>query len=109
MEGDAMNEKINASPFLRSSLNRLSYPSFAKLLDTCANINVDPPLTAPVSPTLRRVAITMEVSRRVVTATGTPQRLQGYAERYMENFAPWVKSQGGWENIVQSEEALECD
>ncbi|KAL0197729.1 hypothetical protein M9458_006269, partial [Cirrhinus mrigala] len=63
---------INASPFLRSTLTRLSYPSFAKLLDT---------------PTLRRLAITMDVSRRVVTATGV-QRLTGYAERYMESFAP---------------------
>jgi len=35
------------------------------------------------------------VSRRVVTATGV-QRLTGYAERYMESFAPWVRSHGGW-------------
>lgn len=102
-EGDAINEKINANPFLRASLNRLSYTSFAKLLDTCASETVDPPLPAPVSPTLRRVAITMEVTRRVVTATGVPQRMEGYAERYMENFVPWVKSHGGWESIVQME------
>lgn len=37
----------------------------------------------------------MEVSRRIVTATGAV-RMQGYAECYMENFAPWVKSHGGW-------------
>lgn len=37
----------------------------------------------------------MDVSRRVVTATGV-QRLTGYAERYMESFAPWVRSHGGW-------------
>lgn len=102
-EGDAINEKINANPLLRASLNRLSYASFAKLLDKCASETVDPPLPAPVSPTLRRVAITMEVTRRVVTATGVPQRVEGYAERYMENFVPWVKSQGGWESIVQME------
>ncbi|KAI4872620.1 hypothetical protein NFI96_024583 [Prochilodus magdalenae] len=107
-EGDAINEKINASPLLRASLNRLSYTSFAKLLDTCASESVDPPLPAPVSPTLRRVAITMEMTRRVVTATGVPQRVEGYAERYMENFAPWVKSHGGWESIVQIE-VQECD
>ncbi|KAL7860812.1 hypothetical protein AOLI_G00171610 [Acnodon oligacanthus] len=102
-EGDAINEKINANPLLRSSLNRLSYASFAKLLDTCASESVDPPLPARVSPTLRRVAITMLVTRRVVTATGVPQRVEGFAERYMENFAPWVKSHGGWESIVQME------
>ncbi|XP_007251110.2 uncharacterized protein bcl2l12 [Astyanax mexicanus] len=106
-EGDAINEKINANPLLRASLNRLSYASFAKLLDTCASESVDPPLPAPVSPTLRRVAITMEVTRRVVTATGVPQRVEGYAERYMENFVPWVKSHGGWESIQM--EAPEYD
>ncbi|XP_062340676.1 uncharacterized protein bcl2l12 [Osmerus eperlanus] len=106
IEGDAINIKIQSDPFLRSTLTRLSYPSFAKLLDTFASEAQVPAL--PASPTLRRVAITMEVSRRVVTATGT-QRMQGYAERYMENFAPWVKSQGGWEGIVQLEEVLEYD
>nr|XP_046163333.1 uncharacterized protein bcl2l12 isoform X2 [Oncorhynchus gorbuscha] len=90
MEGDAINYKIQSDPFLRSTLNRLSYPSFAKLLDTFASQEqaTPSPLPPPASsPTLRRVAVTMEVSRRVVTATGM-QRMQGYAERYMENFAP---------------------
>ncbi|KAM4634679.1 uncharacterized protein bcl2l12 [Polymixia lowei] len=110
MEGDAINIKIQSDPFLRSSLSRLSYPSFARLLDTFSNREADmaPPLQSQASPTLRRVAVTMEVSRRVVTATGT-QRMQGYAERYMETFAPWVKSHGGWENIVHFEEAVEYD
>ncbi|KAJ7989989.1 hypothetical protein DPEC_G00310200 [Dallia pectoralis] len=111
MEGDNMNSKIESDPFLRSTLTRLSYPSFAKLLDTFASQEeaTPSPLPSPAgSPTLRRVAVTMEVSRRVVTATGT-QRMEGYAERYMENFAPWVKSQGGWESIVKLEEVLEYD
>lgn len=90
--------QINGNPFLRSTLTRLSYPSFAKLLDTYASQSEEPPVPAPVSPTLRRLAITMDVSRRVVTATGV-QRLTGYAERYMENFAPWVRSHGGWVSI----------
>ncbi|XP_018946496.2 apoptosis facilitator Bcl-2-like protein 14 [Cyprinus carpio] len=107
-EGDVINGKINASPFLRSTLTRLSYPSFAKLLDMYASQSEEPPAPAPVSPTLRRLAITMDVSRRVVTATGV-QRLTGYAERYMESFAPWVRSHGGWGNIAQLDEVLECD
>ncbi|XP_010865220.1 bcl-2-like protein 12 isoform X2 [Esox lucius] len=111
MEADIMNSKIESDPFLRSTLTRLSYPSFAKLLDTFASQEqaTTSPLPQPASsPTLRRVAVTMEVSRRMVTATGT-QRMQGYAERYMENFVPWVKSQGGWESIVRLEEILEYD
>ncbi|KAG7279445.1 hypothetical protein CRUP_038218 [Coryphaenoides rupestris] len=104
---------IQSDPFLRSKLTRLSYPSFAKLLDAFSNCEVEQPpvpLAAPLpaSRTLRQVAVTMEVSRRVVTATGT-QRIQDHAERYMEKFAPWVKSQGGWENIVNLEEDSEFD
>ncbi|KAF4093220.1 hypothetical protein AMELA_G00029960 [Ameiurus melas] len=102
-EGDAINEKIEANPLLRSSLNRLSYTSFARLLDSCASEAADPPLPVAQSPTLRRVAVTMEMTRRVVTATGTTHRVEGFAERYMETFAPWVKSHGGWESIVQME------
>ncbi|KAM6965888.1 uncharacterized protein bcl2l12 [Tautogolabrus adspersus] len=106
LEGDSINTKIQSDPFLRSSLTRLSYPSFAKLLDTFSSTQVSEALPAPTtaspsaSPTLRRMAVTMEVSRRIVTATGA-QRMQGYAECYMETFAPWVKSHGGWENIVE--------
>lgn len=106
-EGDAINTKIESDPFLRSSLSRLSYASYARLMDA---VNTDPgvckppaPLVPEASPTLRRMAVSMEVSRRIVTATGA-QRMQGYAECYMENFAPWVKHQGGWENVVDLED-----
>nr|XP_033499796.1 bcl-2-like protein 12 isoform X4 [Epinephelus lanceolatus] len=110
LEGDSINTKIQSDPFLRSSLTRLSYASFAKLLDTFNSIQVSgaPTLPPTASPTLRRMAVTMEVSRRIVTATGT-QRMQGYAECYMETFAPWVKSHGGWENVVHLEDPAEYD
>uniref|UniRef100_A0A3B3DK18 BCL2 like 12 n=1 Tax=Oryzias melastigma TaxID=30732 RepID=A0A3B3DK18_ORYME len=99
-EGDSINEKIQANPFLRSSLNRLSYASFAKLLDNYSNAQVTQVSDLPpsASPTLRRIAVSMEVSRRIVTATGA-QRTQGYAERYMETFVPWVKQHGGWVRV----------
>uniref|UniRef100_A0A8C5GA07 Uncharacterized protein n=1 Tax=Gouania willdenowi TaxID=441366 RepID=A0A8C5GA07_GOUWI len=103
LEGDAMNSKIQSDPFLRSSLARLSYPSFEKLLDAFGRSQIpEAPPQPSASPTLRRMAVTMEVSRRIVTATGT-QRMQGYAECYMETFAPWVKHNGGWENAVLEE------
>ncbi|KAF1380067.1 hypothetical protein PFLUV_G00182630 [Perca fluviatilis] len=110
LEGDSINAKIEADPFLRSSLARLSYASFAQLIDTFSSSQASeaPALPPRASPTLRRMAVSMEVSRRIVTATGA-QRMQGYAEYYMETFAPWVKSHGGWENVVQSEETLEYD
>ncbi|KAM8722250.1 bcl-2-like protein 12 [Acanthopagrus schlegelii] len=105
LEGDSMNTKINSDPFLRSSLSRLSYATFAKLLDTFSSSQVSEASTLPptASPTLKRMAVSMEVSRRIVTTTGT-QRMQGYAECYMESFAPWVKNHGGWENVVDMEE-----
>lgn len=89
-----------SDPFLRSSLARLSYASFAKLLDTFSSSqqSVVPALQPIASPTLQRMAVTMEVSRRIVTATGA-QRMQGNAECYMETFAPWVKSHGGWVSV----------
>ncbi|XP_040919317.1 uncharacterized protein bcl2l12 [Toxotes jaculatrix] len=110
VEGDFINTKIQAEPSLRSSLNRLSYASFAKLLDTFSTSQVSeaPALPPPASPMLQRLAVSMEVSRRIVTATGTTH-MQGYAECYMENFAPWVKSHGGWENVVNLEDPLEYD
>ncbi|XP_044188086.1 uncharacterized protein bcl2l12 isoform X2 [Thunnus albacares] len=110
LEGDSINTKIQSDPFLRSSLIRLSYASFANLLDTFSSSQVSeaPALLPTASPTLQRMAVTMEVSRRIVTATGA-QRMQGYAECYMETFAPWVKSHGGWENVVDLEEDVEYD
>lgn len=93
--------QIESDPFLRNSLTRLSYASFAKLLDAFGSSQVsEAPTVAPTaSATLQRMAVTMEVSRRIVTATGT-QRMQGYAECYMETFVPWVKSRGGWVSDV---------
>uniref|UniRef100_A0AAV2M1A9 Bcl-2-like protein 12 n=1 Tax=Knipowitschia caucasica TaxID=637954 RepID=A0AAV2M1A9_KNICA len=95
--------QIESEPLLRSSLSRLSYASFSRLLDV---VSSDPcvcetPVPVP-SPTLQRIAVSMEVSRRIVTATGA-QRMQGFAERYMENFAPWVKRQGGWKSVDRPE------
>lgn len=91
--------QIQSDPFLRSNLTHLSYASFANLLDafSSSQISEAPALPQTASPTLQRMAVTMEVSRRMVTATGA-QRFQGYAERYMETFVPWVKSHGGWVN-----------
>ncbi|XP_064172328.1 uncharacterized protein LOC135244059 [Anguilla rostrata] len=107
IQGDAINDRIQSSPFVRSSLTKISYRSFANLVDMFTS-QTRAPAPAPTSPTLSRIAMTMEVSRRVVTATGT-LKIQEHAERYMEEFTPWVRSHGGWENILQSEEVLEYD
>ncbi|XP_014915434.1 uncharacterized protein bcl2l12 [Poecilia latipinna] len=109
-EGDAMNTKIQQDPELRSKLSRLSYRSFEHVLDIFGRnqVSEDPPLKPSTSPTLQRIAISMEVSRRMVTATGT-QRIEGYAERYMDNFIPWVKSHGGWGKVLDIDKTEEWD
>ncbi|XP_043955024.1 apoptosis facilitator Bcl-2-like protein 14 [Gambusia affinis] len=109
-EGDAMNTKIQQDPELRSKLARLSYRSFEHILDIFGRSQVAeaPPLKPSTSPTLQRIAISMEVSRRMVTATGT-QRIEGFAERYMDNFVPWVKSHGGWGKVLDIEKTEEWD
>ncbi|XP_032444600.1 uncharacterized protein bcl2l12 [Xiphophorus hellerii] len=109
-EGDAMNTKIQQDPELRARLSRLSYRSFEHILDIFSRSQVTeaPPLQPSTSPTLQRIAVSMEVSRRMVTATGT-QRIEGFAERYMDNFIPWVKSQGGWGKMLNIEKTEEWD
>ncbi|MBN3280390.1 B2L12 protein, partial [Polyodon spathula] len=93
-QGDAINEKIESDPFLRRGVARLSYTSFARLADSFASsAQVTPSL--PGSPTLSRIALTMDLSRRIATVTGA-QRLMGYTEQYMEAFEPWIRENGGW-------------
>ncbi|XP_041858734.1 uncharacterized protein bcl2l12 [Melanotaenia boesemani] len=110
LEGDAINTKIQSDPILRNSLKRLSYGSFARVIDIFNSSQVPqvPPSAPPASPTLRRIAVSMEVSRRMVTASGT-NRIQGFAEHYMNTFASWVKSHGGWESVAELEEPVEYD
>uniref|UniRef100_A0A0S7EQK4 B2L12 n=2 Tax=Poeciliopsis prolifica TaxID=188132 RepID=A0A0S7EQK4_9TELE len=105
-----MNTKIQQDPELRSRLSRLSYRSFEHILDIFGKSHVTeaPPLKPSTSPTLHRIAISMDVSRRMVTATGT-QRIEGFAERYMENFIPWVKSHGGWGKVLDIDRTEEWD
>lgn len=109
-EGDAMNTKIQQQPELCSRLSRLSYRSFENVLDIFgrSQITEAPPLKPSTSPTLQRIAVSMEASRRIVTATGT-QRMEGFAERYMDKFVPWIKNHGGWGNVLDVEWTEEWD
>ncbi|KAG9342948.1 hypothetical protein JZ751_015164 [Albula glossodonta] len=60
VQGDAIDHKIQSDPFLRSSLIRLSYASFASLVDKFTNqVEVTGP--APEGSTLARMAVSMEV------------------------------------------------
>ncbi|XP_028669342.1 apoptosis facilitator Bcl-2-like protein 14 [Erpetoichthys calabaricus] len=101
VQGDAINKKIESDPALKRGITRMSYASFAHLVDSFASqANADSTLSVPPSPTLSRIALTMDVTRRVSTISGT-QRLMGYTEKYMETYAPWIQKHGGWEGIAQ--------
>ncbi|MEQ2259365.1 hypothetical protein XENORESO_010532 [Xenotaenia resolanae] len=109
-EGDSMDRKIQDNPELVSKLSGIRYRSFEHVLDTFTrNMTTEaPPSRQSPSPTLHRIAVSMELSRRIVTATGT-QRLEGYAERYMDNFVPWIKSHGGWGKVLSIDWTEEWD
>ncbi|XP_039632372.1 uncharacterized protein bcl2l12 isoform X2 [Polypterus senegalus] len=101
VQGDAINKKIESDPALKRGITRMSYASFANLVDSFASqANADSTLPVPQSPTLSRIALTMDVTRRVSMISGT-QRLMGYTEKYMETYAPWIQKHGGWEGIAQ--------
>ncbi|KAK5606419.1 hypothetical protein CRENBAI_021467 [Crenichthys baileyi] len=108
-QGDTMNKKIQEDPVLRSKLANISYRSYGHALDIISSqVPEAHPSRQSPSPTLHRIAVSMEMSRRIVTATGT-QRMEGYAERYMENFIPWVKSHGGWGKVLNIDWTEEWD
>ncbi|XP_041093465.1 apoptosis facilitator Bcl-2-like protein 14 [Polyodon spathula] len=114
-QGDAINEKVklrdssvcsdNLSERLKLCTLKVVLLPLPRLADSFASsAQVTPSL--PGSPTLSRIALTMDLSRRIATVTGA-QRLMGYTEQYMEAFAPWIRENGGWENIVQLNDLIE--
>ncbi|XP_047215714.1 bcl-2-like protein 12 [Girardinichthys multiradiatus] len=109
-EGDNMDRKIRENPELVSKLSGIRYKSFEYVLDTWTRslTTQAPHSRQSSSPTLHRIAVSMELTRRMVTATGT-QRLEGYAVRYMDNFVPWIKSNGGWEKVLSPDWTEEWD
>ncbi|KAM4652751.1 bcl-2-like protein 12 [Discoglossus pictus] len=98
-----INEKISKDPFLRNALTRMSYGSFHRLVDVFTN-QTDVPVDEvgeAVSPELTKIALTMELTRKVAGISSYPvQTLMGYSMQYMDMFVPWLQKQGGWENIV---------
>ncbi|KAH1180700.1 hypothetical protein KIL84_001634 [Mauremys mutica] len=60
------------------------------------------------SPQLTRLALTMELTRKVAGINSHPvQTLMGYSLQYMDMFVPWLQQQGGWESIAGQDEMFE--
>ncbi|TFJ96466.1 secretory interleukin-1 receptor antagonist [Platysternon megacephalum] len=63
---------------------------------------------ASPSPQLARLALTMELTRKVAGINShTVQTLMGYSLQYMDMFVPWLQQQGGWESIAGQDEMFD--
>nr|XP_060639109.1 bcl-2-like protein 12 [Anolis sagrei ordinatus]XP_060639110.1 bcl-2-like protein 12 [Anolis sagrei ordinatus] len=99
-----INAKIEADPFLRNSLARLSYGSFSRLAEAFTSR----PTPGVPSPQLAKLALTMELTRKVAGINShAVHTLMGYSLQYMDMFIPWLQQQGGWEKIVNQEEIFD--
>ncbi|XP_077603648.1 bcl-2-like protein 12 isoform X1 [Crocuta crocuta] len=108
-EAEVINQKLASDPALRGKLARLSAGSFARLVELFSSRESSPlpgrarpslPCPGPPPPSpepLARLALAMELSRRVAGLGGT---LAGLSVEHVHSFAPWIQAHGGWEGIL---------
>ncbi|XP_055992697.1 bcl-2-like protein 12 [Sorex fumeus] len=110
-EAEVINQKLASDPALRRKLARLSAGSFARLVELFSSREGSPrpsharrpsmpqcPAPPPPSPEpLARLALAMELSRRVAWLGGT---LAGLSVEHVHSFTPWIQAHGGWEGIL---------
>ncbi|XP_021101429.1 bcl-2-like protein 12 isoform X2 [Heterocephalus glaber] len=108
-EAEVINQKLASDPALRRRLARLSTGSFARLVELFSSREGSPgpsraspslPCPGPPPPSpepLARLALAMELSRRVARLGGT---LAGLSVEHVQSFTPWIQAQGGWEGIL---------
>lgn len=103
-QAGVFNKEIEADPFLRNTLSRMSYRSFSRLAEAFTSRT---PPSIP-SPQLAKLALTMELTRKVAGINShTVHTLMGYSLQYMDMFVPWLQQQGGWESIVTQDEIFD--
>lgn len=87
---------------MQRKLARLSASSFSRLVELFSSREVSPrpsqalPCPGPPPPSpepLARLALAMELSRRVAGLGGT---LAGLSVEHVHSFAPWIQAHGGW-------------
>ncbi|XP_078093495.1 uncharacterized protein LOC144509059 [Mustelus asterias] len=107
-QGDGINEKIKEDPVLQRTVSRMSYRSFSQLVDVFT-ANVEEQHQGPTtSPELTKIALTMELTRRVAGISSHPvQQLMGYSMQYMDMFVPWLQENGGWTMVLPLDDVSE--
>ncbi|XP_078387909.1 uncharacterized protein bcl2l12 [Cetorhinus maximus] len=100
-QGDGINEKIKEDPLLQRTMSRMSYRSFSHLVEVFT-ANAEEQHKGPTaSPELTKIALTMELTRRVAGISSHPvQQLMGYTMQYMDMFVPWLQENGGWTMVL---------
>lgn len=102
--------QLAADPALRRKLARLSAGSFARLVELFSRREGSPrssparrpsmpPCPGPPPPSpepLARLALAMELSRRVAWLGGS---LAGLSVEHVHSFTPWIQAHGGWVSI----------
>lgn len=100
--------QLASDPALRRKLSRLSAGSFARLAElfssresspypSCSRPSLPCPGPPPPSPEpLARLALAMELSRRVAWLGGT---LAGLSVEHVHSFTPWIQAHGGWVSL----------
>lgn len=108
-EAEVINQQLASDPALRRKLARLSASSFARLVELFSSREGSPgaaparqslPCPGPPPPSpepLARLALAMELSRRVAGLGGT---LAGLSVEHVHSFAPWIQAHGGWAGIL---------
>ncbi|XP_062946899.1 bcl-2-like protein 12 isoform X1 [Cynocephalus volans] len=108
-EAEVINQKVASDPTLHRKLARLSAGSFARLVELFSSragnsrpslVRLSMPCPGPPPPSpepLARLALAMELSRRVSRLGGT---LAGLSVEHVHSFAPWIQAHGGWEGIL---------
>ncbi|XP_067830463.1 apoptosis facilitator Bcl-2-like protein 14 [Heptranchias perlo] len=108
-QGDGINNKIKQDPLLQRTMSRMSYSSFTQLVKVfTANIEEQHEGPTTTSPELTKIALTMELTRRVAGISSHPvQQLMGYSMQYMDMFVPWLQENGGWKMVLPLDDVSE--
>ncbi|XP_048473491.1 uncharacterized protein bcl2l12 [Rhincodon typus] len=107
-QGDGINEKMKEDPALQRTMSRMSYRSFSHLVEAFT-ANVEEQHGGPTAtPELTKIALTMELTRRVAGISSHPvQQLMGYSMQYMNMFVPWLQENGGWTMVLPMDDDSE--